>query len=196
MHAHANRRRPERGVTLLEAVISLALLLVGIVGMMHLQIVGVTADAGARAQTRALQLARELVAGIEKLDPADPLVASHYSGTGANPPPAFGRLLQPDGTVATSGFRPWDDATPIAGVTTDVALLARDGADPEDATRPLFQRRWSVWQAETAATTGGVNLVAVSVTYREKALPGIREVVLLTHVSNQGLSGAFVSAYR
>ncbi len=194
MHAHANRRRPERGVTLLEAVISLALLLVGIVGMMHLQIVGVTADAGARAQTRAFQLARELVTGIEKLDPADPLVASHHSG--ASPPPAFGRLLLPDGTVATSGYTPWDDAKPIAGVTTDAALLAREGADPGDATRPLFQRRWSVWQAETAAATGGVNLVAVSVTYREKALPGIREVVLLTHVSNQGLSGAFVSAYR
>lgn len=194
MHAHANRRRPERGVTLLEAVISLSLLLVGIVGMMHLQIVGVTADAGARAQTRALQLARELVAGIEKLDPTDARIAAHHSG--APPPAAFGRLLLPDGTVATSGFTPWDDATPIAGVTTDATLLAREGADPEDGTLPLFQRRWSVWQAETAVLYGGVHLIAVSVTYREKALPGIREVVLLTHVSNQGLSSAFASAYR
>ena len=194
MHAHAIRRRPERGVTLLEAVISLALLLVGIVGMMHLQVVGVTADAGARAQTQALQLARELSSGLEKLDPFHALLPVHH--TGASPPAAFGRLLQPDGTVATSGHIAWDDASPIPGVRTDAAILARDGGDPEDATLPLFQRRWSVWQAETAATTGGVKLIAVSVTYREKALPGLREVVLLTQVSNQGLASAFASAYR
>ena len=46
----------------LEATVSLAILLIGIVGMMQLQIVGVTADAGARSQTQALQMARELAA--------------------------------------------------------------------------------------------------------------------------------------
>jgi hypothetical protein len=51
--------------------------------------------------------------------------------------------------------------------------------------------------ASTAvATGGGLNVVAVSVTYREAKLPGRREVVILTQVSNQGLSASFVSAYR
>jgi len=193
MTMNSNRRQGARGVTILEATVSLAILLIGIVGMMQLQVVGVTADAGARSQTQALQMARELAAGLEKLDPFDALVTAHHGG--ATPPAEFGRLLQPDGTVA-SLHTAWDDATPLPGVRTDAEILARDGTDPEDATLPRFQRRWSVWQAETAATAGGVKLVSVSVTYREKALPGLREVVLLTQVSNQGLSSAFASAYR
>lgn len=184
----------QRGVTLLEAVISLAVLLIGIVGMMQLQIVGVTADAGARAQTQALQLARELAAGLEKLDPSDALLAHHYSG--ASPPSAFGHLLLPDGTVASSAATAWDDARPLPGVRSDATLLAAEGSDPDDPSAPRYRRRWSVWQLETAALTGGVKLVAVSVTYREKALPGTREVVLLAQVSNTGLYSAFASAYR
>lgn len=194
MTVHPDRRKGERGVTLLEAVVSLSLLLVGIVGMMHLQIVGVTADAGARSQTQALQMARELAAGIEKLEPFHALLAPHHGGV--SPPSTFGRLLQPDGTIATSGHTAWSDATPLPGVRTDAEVLAADGADPEDPSLPRFQRRWSVWQAETAATTGGVKLVAISVAYRERALPGLREVVLLTQVSNKGLASAFASAYR
>ncbi len=194
MTTRRNPRTDERGVTLLEAVVSLTILLIGIVGMMQLQIIGVTADAGARANTQALQLARELASALEKLDPADALLASHHrSGT---PPAAFGRLLQPDGTIAASGFTAWSDSSPLPGVRTDAAILAADGVDAQDASLPRFQRRWSVWQAQTAAVTGGVKLVAVSVSYREKALPGLREVVLLTHSSNTGLSSFFASAYR
>jgi hypothetical protein len=188
------RTRHERGVTLLEAIISLALLLIGILGTMQLQIIGVTADSGARANTQALQLARELAAGLEKLDPFDAMIDHHHGGV--TPPPEFGHLLQPDGTVVATGFTPWDDGRPVGGVRTDAAILAVDGVDAVDPTLPRFQRRWTVWQAETAATSGGVKLVAVSVTYREKGLSGLREVVLLTQVSNRGLSSAFASAYR
>lgn len=190
----SQRRKNERGVTLLEAIVSLSILLIGMLGMMQLQVVGVTADAGARSNTQAFQLARELAAALEKLDPFDPLLAQHHGG--ATPPAEFGRLLQADGTVASTGFTAWDDASPLPGVQTDAAILSAYGADAQDTTLPRFQRRWSIWQAETAATEGGVKLVAVSVTYREKALPGLREVVLLTQVSNRGLSSAFASAYR
>jgi len=194
MRRDLGTRRSERGVTLLEALVSLTILLVGIVGMMQLQIVGITADAGARSQTQAYQLARELAAALERLDVFDPLLEPH-ANTPA-PPDGFGHVLLPSGEVATDGVTAWDDASAIPGVTTDADLLASAGGDPLDATVPRFQRRWSIWQSQTAATEGGVKLVAVSVTYREKALPGLREVVLLTQVSNPGLSSAFASAYR
>ena len=194
MTTRPDRRNAARGVTLLEAVVSLTILLIGIVGMMQLQIVGITADAGARAQTQAFQLARELAAALEKLDPLDAQLTRH--STSLVPPTSFGHALLGDGTVATSGLTAWDDAKALPGVTTDAQLLASAGVDAEDAKLPRFQRRWSVWEAQTAATTGGVKLVAVSVTYREKALPGRREVVLLTQISNTGLSSAFASAYR
>ncbi len=195
MTTRPDRRNAARGVTLLEAVVSLTILLIGIVGMMQLQIVGITADAGARAQTQAFQLARELAAALEKLDPLDAQLTAPHS-TSLVPPASFGHALLGDGTVATSGLTAWDDAKALPGVTTDAQLLASAGVDAEDATLPRFQRRWSVWEAQTAATSGGVKLVAVSVTYREKALPGRREVVLLTQISNTGLSSAFASAYR
>jgi Tfp pilus assembly protein PilV len=190
----ARQRVSERGVTLLESLVALTLLLVGILGTMRLQIFGITSDSGARAHTRALQLARELAAGLEKLETFDAPLAPHY--TGATPPPELRSMLQSDGTPVTTGFTAWSDAAPIAGVTPDAALFATDGADPADDTHPLFQRRWSVWQSESAATVGGVKLVAVYVIYSERALPGHREVVLLTQVSNTGLSSAFASAYR
>jgi Tfp pilus assembly protein PilV len=191
------RRHPkaQRGVTLLEALISLAILLVGMLGLMQLQIFGITSDSGARAQTQALQLGRELAAALEKLEPDHALVAPHF--TSADPPADFGRLLTADGSLADGGYRAWsDDTTALAGVTTDATLLASAGADSVDASLPRFQRRWSVWQSQSAATVGGVKLVAVSVTYRERTLPGLREVVLLTQVSNQGLVSSFASAYR
>lgn len=190
-------RRPQaqRGVTLLEAVISLSILLIGMLGMMQLQIFGITSDSGARAQTQALQLGRELAAALEKLEPDSALVAPHFATV--DPPADFGHLVTASGTLVDDGYLAWSDtATPLAGVTTDAALLASAGADSQDASRPRFQRRWSVWQSQSAATAAGVKLVAVSVTYRERTLPGLREVVLLTQVSNKGLVSAFASAYR
>jgi type IV pilus assembly protein PilV len=195
MNDHLRSRRGERGVTLLEALMSLTVLLVGIVGMMQLQIVGITADAGARSHTQAWQLARDLAAGLERLDVLDPLLDPH-ANTPA-PPAGFGHALLPSGEIATDGATVWDDAAPVPGVAaTDEWILERFGGDPIDPDLPLFQRRWSVWQSQTAATEGGVKLIAVSVVYREKALTGAREVVLLTQVSNPGLSSAFASAYR
>ncbi len=188
--------RSERGVTLLEAVVSLAILLVGIVGMMQMQIVGITADAGARAQTQAYQLARELASALERLDVGNALLDP--TAITAAPPAGFGTVLQPDGTVATSGVTPWSDAThaaALAAVTTDAEILTAFGPDPTDATRPRFERRWSVWESGDAAGAG-VKLIVVSVTYREKSLPGLREAKLLTQVSSPNLSSAFAGALR
>lgn len=186
--------RSERGVTLLEALVSLTILLVGIVGMMQMQIVGITADAGARAQTQAYQLARELASALERLDVGNGLLDP--TATTATPPAGFGSVLLPDGTAATSGVTPWSDAThgaALTGVTTDAQLLAAFGPDPADATLPRFQRRWSVWESGDGS---GVKLIVVSVTYREKSLPGLREARLLTQVSSPDLASAFAGALR
>lgn len=194
MDTSRTRRQGERGFTLLEAVISLSILLVGILGMMQLQIIGVTSDAGARAHTTALQLARELAASLEKLEVKNTALAEHY--VALTPPAEFGHLVRGDGTLVTSGFTAWSDASPLAGVRTDAAIFSVYGTDPADPSLPLYQRRWSVWQDQTAAVGGGVKLIAVSVTWRERALPRLREVVLLTHVSDQGLASSFASAFR
>lgn len=182
-----------RGVTLLEAMVSLTILLVGILGTMQMQILAITSNSGARSHTQALQLARQFAAALEQLPPDDVRLAPHFSSETA--PAAFGRLLVGSGTLATSGFSPYADALALPGVATDGDLLADHGKDPiEDLVR--FQRRYQVWEISTASVGAGVKAIAVSVTYREPRLPGLREVVLLTQVANKGLSSAFASAYR
>src|SRR5512138_1121538 len=95
-------RRLDRGTTLIEAMVALSILLVGILGMMQLQVVGITSTSGARSHTQALQIARELAAGLEQLSPDDTLLAANF--TGDTPPSAFGHVLTGVSTLATSGF--------------------------------------------------------------------------------------------
>lgn len=191
-----NARRPiDRGTTLLEAVIALSILLVGILGMMQLQILAITSTAGARAHSQALQVAHQLAAALEQLPVTDPhFTTVHF--TGAAPPAEFGSVLAGPNSLRTSGFTPYDDGARVAGAPTDAELIAAYGVDPENGALPRFQRRWQVWQMDTASATGQVMGLAVSVTYREQRMPGLREVVLLTHVANRGVFAAYAGAGR
>src|SRR5512138_469909 len=108
-------RAAARGLTLIEAMISLTLLLVGVLGVMRLQVLGVTANQGARANGQAQELARELTAALARLDPTqDALLAPHV--TSASPPTDFGNPLDSSGDLATTNWRDWDDAY-LAGTT-------------------------------------------------------------------------------
>ncbi|ABC80406.1 hypothetical protein [Anaeromyxobacter dehalogenans] len=191
-----------RGVTLIEAMISLTLLLIGILGMMRLQIVGITSNQGARSNGTAQELARELAAGLERLDPSLDalLVADTISDA---PPGGFGDPLDASGNLATSGWRDWDDAyltgttsgypaLKVVGVRPDSALES----DPADPSKPLYRRRWSIWQVATSNTASGVRLAAVSVVYRERTITRPRVVTLYVQIPNLGASTVNASAYR
>lgn len=185
----ASHPPPAHGVALLEVMISLSLLAVGILGMMRLQILGVTANGGARATTFAAQLASELAAGLERVEFDDPRLTG-VSGSSA--PDPFGRLVGEDLTAAH--VHRWDDAEGILGVRPDSALPRAD----EDATQPQYVRRWSVWDYETATATGqaAAKIISVSVIYKERGNPIDREVVVVTHKPNAGLAVSFVAGYR
>lgn len=193
---HSTARRSDRGTTLIEAMIALTILLIGMLGMMQLQVLGITSNAGARSYAQALQVAHELASALEQLPVDDPLLAPHFTG-GANPDAAFGTVLSAPNTLrSSSSFTAYDDTSAaVRGAASDAAITATFGNDPVEAV-PRYQRRWQVWEASTAAASGGVKAIAVSVTYREPRLPGLREVVLLTQVSNRGLASAFAAAYR
>jgi type IV pilus assembly protein PilV len=164
----------ERGMTLLEVMISLSILLVGLLGMMQLQIWGLTANQGARAHTQAMQMARDLATGLEKL----PFEDARLSATD---PLLFGRLVQSDGALPSGGFNDYASATAIPGVQATVA--------------PEFKRLWTVLDAETAGTGVATKIIAVSVVYRERTLPQLREVVLYVQQSNRKLLTSNVAAY-
>lgn len=164
---------PARGVTLLEVTIAMAILLVGLLGMMHFQIAGITGNNGGRMQAIATELAQEVVSGVERIPFGDPIVASTGS-TGPAAPAPFGSLLDGSGDVSP-GAHEWSDATPIPGVR-----LA--GEVPSG-----FQRRWSVWGYSPASGgTATVKVIAVSVIYVEPNLRFPREVVRYTQVFDAG----------
>ena len=183
------RRSAARGVTLLEAVISLSILLVGIVGTLQLQIFASTSDESGRTHTQALQVGHELLAALQQLPLDDPRLTPQW--TGASAPTEFGPLLEGvSGSITSSAYTAYSDSSPLPGVTLDSDFVAASATDPLNASLPRFQRRWSVWSAPGAMGTVGSSLIAVSVTWREKGLSQLREVVLYGTI----LSGAGISA--
>lgn len=188
----AARRSHERGISLLEAMVSLSILLVGMLGLVHLQIYGITANGGARAHTVAMQLARELASGLAQLDPTDSRIAGDAASDGGAPS-AFPSVLLSDGAIATgTNVHAYSDATAIPGTRLD-ATLERDASD---ATQPAFHRVWSVWNSSESPTGVATKIIAVSVIYRERGSPFPREVTVYAQVANLGLFGANVSAYN
>jgi type IV pilus assembly protein PilV len=191
-----------RGLTLIEAMISLSLLLIGILGVMRLQVLGVTDNQGARANGQAQELARELLSALTRLDPSqDALLAPHV--TSAAPPSNFGNPLDSSGELATTNWRDWNDSyltstttgfpsLKVVGVQPDTALER----DPTDSTKPLYRRRWSVWQLQTSNQQSGVRLIAVSVIYRERTLANARVLTRYLQVPNLGASTVNASAFR
>jgi prepilin-type N-terminal cleavage/methylation domain-containing protein len=200
-------RRPDpraaaRGLTLIEVMVSLAILLVGILGVMKLQIVGITANQGARANGQAQELARELADALSRLDPTqDALLTPHVIS--AAPPADFGNPLDASGNLATTHWTDWDDAylsstTPgfptlrVVGVQPDSSLEN----DPIDSSKPLYRRRWSIWQLQTSNQQSGVRLIAVSVVYHERTLTNTLVLTRYVQVPNSGASTVNASAFR
>lgn len=161
-----------RGMTLLEVMISLSILLVGLLGTMHLQIWGLGSNQGARAHTQAMQIARDLAAGLEKLPFDDARLAATAS---------FGRLVQSDGSLPTGGYFDCASTTAIPGV--------------QAAIPPDFQRLWTVKDVATSGGGAAAKVIAVSVVYRERKLRALREVVLYVQQSNRKLLAANAAAY-
>jgi len=184
-HDHA-----PRGATLLEAMIALSVLLIGLLGMAQLQIWGISSNQGARANAQALEIGRELVAALERLQYDDALLAP----TVPSPPPSyFGKVIQLDGSLDPSLFTTWDGsmAATLVNVRPDT-VFEHDAIDPS---LPAFQRRWAVW-APTGLTANYVRVVAVSIVYREKTFQQAREVTMLTQVCNVGATLSNAAAFR
>lgn len=181
-YARSPSRGRARGFSLIEVMIALAILLVGLVPLLRLQIFGMASNSGARAHMVATQLAQELLSGIERLPFADPLV-EQTEATGPTPPATFKPIVTGVGAIAASGARVWSDATPVPGARTDATIIAAYGKDDVGGVR--FRRRWRVYGY--SPTSGGiptVKVVAVSVVWREPSLPRPREVVLYTELHN------------
>ncbi len=179
------RSGSRRGFTLIEVIVALALLLIGIVGMMNLHVFGSTSDAAARDRTLASKVGEELLRGLERLPLTDPQLAPNTSGDAV--PAEFGPLL--DGNTVMGGtYFTWSDASPVPGVRTDAELAAGPEAllaDPQ--TGEGLQRRWTVWDYVPAGGKATVTrLISVSIIYHEPGRPKPRELVFYGQRDNPG----------
>lgn len=160
-----------RGFTLIEVMVALAILLVAMIGMLHMHVIGVTSNGAARMHTQAAELAQELAQGLERLDPANTLIAP--SATGSTPPTTFGGLVGPDGTIDYTSATAWVDGA-VPGVRSSAEIPTG------------YQRHWKVWgyvpASAPAATNPGALLIAVSVIWNERAIARPREVVRYSYV--------------
>lgn len=166
--------RPPRaaaGFTLLEVMIAFTILIIGLLGFMHFQLVAMNSTNGARMHTTAALLAQEIASGLERLPFGDPLLAP-TGDSGPDMPSPFGRLLDASWNV-TEGAHAWADDTPVPGVRN----AGEAGWE--------YQRRWTVWgYSPTAGAAPSVKLIAVSVVYQEPRIRYPREVVVFTQISD------------
>ncbi len=184
----ASRRIPAGGFTLIEVMVALIVLLVGLLGLLRLQVFGAQLNQASRAHTVALELAQELGGGLQRLSWNDPLVTPPSGAVGSSPPSVFGSLL----SASSGSFQTWNDGNPVPGVRPDSAITERDA----DGT-PTYKRRWTVWgYSDATGRPYGGKLIAVSVIFHERATAVPFEVVYYVSQGNAGVAMANAAAYQ
>lgn len=163
------RPRTPRGYTLIEIMVALSILLVAMIGLMQMQIIGISSNAGGRMHTQAAEIAQELAQGLERLQTSDPRLNT-TAGGGSVPPASFGHVVDGQGNVDTSNTTAWNDANPVPGVRLSTELPSG------------YERRWKVWGYSPSNGTIGSTVIAVSVVWREPAFPRPREQMAYTVV--------------
>lgn len=115
---HLSTRRRQRGVSLIDAMIAIAILSFGLIGMTRMQGRMVTAATDAQMRTTAVQLADELLSTV-LVDLANVSCYTLPAAGGCASTAAAGRLTDWAGRVLTT--------MPGTGVTRAVALDAATG---------------------------------------------------------------------
>jgi prepilin-type N-terminal cleavage/methylation domain-containing protein len=126
-------RRSERGVTLIEAMVAMVILLVGAMGMMGLHSTGVRMESEAREITRATAIAQDLMNQIQTWQYTDARLAN---GNGANDVD----VADDAGAFATTALPPADHGE------ADLTLNGLDwnGVPSTELTAGGFERYWNV----------------------------------------------------
>lgn len=167
MTATGHRALRARGVTLLEAVIAMAVLTVAATGMVSLHAYGVRLDGDARRITRGTAIAQDLLDQIALWPYGDPRLANAVGSNDA-------ALGDPSFAFEAAGAPPADHGE--ADLTLGGATwLGIPGADLQAAG---YERYWNVAYVDDANANGIWDAVRIAVVVRWPAGSGYRRVVL------------------
>jgi Tfp pilus assembly protein PilV len=163
----SHRSRLDRGTTLVEAMVAMAVLLIGTAGVMSLNSTGLRMAGDARRITRATAIAQDLVDQIALWPYADPRLANgNPSNDGAIGDPAF--ALEGSGTPAVDHGE--SDLT--LGGTSWVGTPTGDIAG--------YERYWNVAYLDDDNGNGVWDAARIAVIVRWPMGSGFRRIVLLT----------------
>jgi Tfp pilus assembly protein PilV len=191
------RRFKNRGVSLVEALVSLTVFSFGLIGVTSLHLISSRSNAMMRRMSQATELAQDLVENIGLWPYNDPRLVPSDNITAINNALVSARI---DLGQATSGgallSKPnyAEQATTLAVNPSALynATTQYDGytADVDGDGVPDFERYWSVFNVNLAndGLTNG-KLVVVTVRWMEPALGRYRQITSTTFVSNSGNFG-------
>jgi prepilin-type N-terminal cleavage/methylation domain-containing protein len=173
-------RSSERGFTLIESMLAMAIMLVGAVGLGSLYTTGIRMNGDARRMTRATAIAQDLVSNI-----------ALWPYNEASGSPLANASTANDGDVGDSAYAFQGDANPLGDGLADhgEADLTAMGTAwtglPAAELGGVYERYWNVRYVDTNGN--GVNdLAQIAVIVRWPHGGGWRRVVLLTAKVNPG----------
>jgi len=163
-------RSNERGLTLIEAMVALVVMLIGAVGMLGLHSHGQRMNGDGLRITRAAAIAQDLVNQIELWPYGDPRLANANLANDLV-------VGDPDFAFEGTGAVPFDyDETGLTlGGTTWL------GIPRADLQAAGYQRYWNVSYAGVDSNNNGVpDAVRIAVVVRWPSAPGFRRIVFLS----------------
>lgn len=174
-------RASERGLTLIESTLAMAIMLLGAMGLAALFTTGVQMNGDARRMTRATAIAQDLLNNISLWPYQD-----NVAGT-----PLANTVTANDADIGDAAFAFQLDANPLGDGLADhgeadlTALGALWTGIPAAELAGEYERFWNVRYVDTNAN--GVNdLVQIAVIVRWPHAGGWRRVVLLSAKLNPG----------
>lgn len=176
---HRPLRRAPRGFSLIEAMVAMAVLAIGLLGMASLQIVGVRSNQFGGRMARASQLGHDLIEQVQRWDYADTRLTALQVVTTPTDTVVKNRWDLGRADTVPSTVRPQfgDTAGDANAVTAGALGTTYQGLsnDVDKDGKPDFRRYWNVYDlqvTESGKVTVKGKLVQVIVRWKDASVAG------------------------
>jgi hypothetical protein len=191
MRTDSQRTRGQRGSTILEALLAMALIMTGAAGLIGLNNVGIRLDADGRRITRATAIAEDLAAQIALWPYTDPRLVNTNRSNEDDPGDAAANLQLPGAATAWVDYGGFDSSGRGEPSLT-LGGTEWHGIPSADVVSGGFERYWSISENDPArpgslldangnTVPDGIRVAAI---VRWPAGAGWRRVVILVNKIN------------
>ncbi|WP_375768203.1 prepilin-type N-terminal cleavage/methylation domain-containing protein [Archangium gephyra] len=140
------RAKSARGFSLIEAMAALAIFSIGLLGVLHMNVLASQQNGLARRQSTASKVARDLVDAFERLPYEHTLLSTESTIAPADP--RFARFDEVDGRVKLADALALVGERPLLGAAH--ASVSADGAGSRPGSQPIYEVAWRVAPVKNA----------------------------------------------